>query len=83
MASLPSSKKSRITYISQDCSMPVDNVSDPYPKYVDAVGYASQLPDLNKSSQSNHEESGRSSRVNKGVFSQIYNILLSHIPNLN
>ena len=68
MTSLPSSKKSVITQMSQDCSMPIDNVSDPSPKFVDAVEYPSQLPDSKESSQSSNEEPRRSSRVNKGVF---------------
>ena len=68
MTSLPSSKKSVITQMSQDCSMPIDNVSDPSPKFVDAVEYPSQLPNSKESSQSSNEEPRRSSRVNKGVF---------------
>ena len=37
--SLPPSKKSIITQILQDCPMPVDNISDPSPKFIDAVEY--------------------------------------------
>jgi hypothetical protein len=48
--------------------MPIDNVSNPSPKFVDAVEYPSQLPKSKESSQSSNEEPRRSSRVNKGVF---------------
>ena len=93
MPPLPSSKKSVIMQISQDCSMHVDNVSDPSPNVFDAVEYPSQLPDSKNSSQSNHEEPRRSRRINKGVFNSerfIDQVFLSslqdsshYIPNLN
>lgn len=51
-----SSKESISTQISssisesQDCSMPVDSVSDPSQKFADDVEYPSQLPNLKESS---------------------------------
>ena len=52
---------------SQDNSLPTDDNSSP--KFVDAVEFPSQLPDLKDIHDNTHQEPRRSIRVNKGVFS--------------
>ena len=58
---------SLLTSKSQDNSLPTDDNSSP--KFVDAVEFPSQLPDLKDTHDNTHQEPRRSSRVNKGVFS--------------